>query len=319
MERRRFLALGATAALLLGGCARLLRPEEAAAPEPPDEASAAREEPSDEPPSASEETTDIEETDVEQGREPPADEGAPPVTEETTEPAEPEIDAELLEATPSEWGEAVTGVGTRLADTSAIALTFDACGGPNGSRYDATLIDHLRQHEVPATLFMNARWVEANPEVFAELADDPLFEIENHGTEHRPLSVDGRGVYGIDGTASAEDAVEEVLGCQRLLTELTGDAPRFFRSGTAYYDDVAVRIVHALGLEVAGYSVLGDAGATFTAPQVRDALLGAAPGSIVLLHLNHPGSGTADGVAAALPSLLAGGATFTTLGRHPLL
>jgi peptidoglycan/xylan/chitin deacetylase (PgdA/CDA1 family) len=40
---------------------------------------------------------------------------------------------------------------------------------------------------VPATLFVNARWIEANPRQFRQLAADPLFEIANHGTEHRPL------------------------------------------------------------------------------------------------------------------------------------
>ena len=166
---------------------------------------------------------------------------------------------------------------------------------------------------MPATLFVNARWLAANRAVFDELAADPLFTIENHGTEHRPLSVDGRSAYGIAGTASAQAAIEEVLGCQRRIEELTGRAPRLFRSGTAYYDDVAVRIVQQLGLEVAGYSVLGDAGATFSAGQVRDQLLGAAPGSIVLLHMNHPASGTADGVARALPLLLERNRSFTGL------
>jgi peptidoglycan/xylan/chitin deacetylase (PgdA/CDA1 family) len=330
MERRRFLAIGATSALLLAGCGRLLREDEAHSPEgspsDPDAPSGNSTSPSQEenaghlepaPPDTGEEEP--------QGSDPAEEvdtDGDPAEVDDTDDdPADgerPEVDPELLTATPREWGEAVTGVGSRLADTSAIALTLDACGGPNASGYDDTLIEHLRRYEVPATLFMNARWVEANRASFDDLAADPLFEIANHGTEHRPLSVNGRSVYGITGTASAEAVIDEVWDCQRLLTDRTGTAPRFFRSGTAYYDDVAVRIVHELGLEVAGYSVLGDAGATFSAPQVRDALSGAGPGSIVLLHMNHPASGTADGVATALPDLLERGVTFTTLGRHTL-
>lgn len=251
----------------------------------------------------------------------PADESPPEPAEpeQPDPPREPEVDPELLDAAPSEWGENVAGVRTRLADTDAIALTLDACGGPGGEGYDAALIDHLRAAAVPATLFVNARWLEANRQVFDELAADPLFTIENHGTEHRPLSVGGRSAYGINGTASAEAVIEEVLGCQRRVEELTGRAPRLFRSGTAYYDDVAVRIVQELGLEVAGYSVLGDAGATFSAGQVRDQLLGAGPGAIALLHMNHPASGTADGVAQALPTLLERGRTFTGLGDQRLV
>ena len=318
MQRRRFLATSVSAALLLTGCGRWLRddagPDTAAPPEDP--------RPTPEPPEAPEAPSVV-------GEEPTGEQPDDGVAEdpeleteapepEPPEPGTPEVDPALYDAIPTEWGEAVTGVGRRLAGTSAIALTFDACGGPNGSGYDAALIGHLRHLDVPATLFVNERWLDANPAVFAELADDPLFEIANHGTRHRPLSVDGRSAYGITGTGSVDEVIDEVMGCQRRLTELTGTAPRFFGSGTAYYDDVAVRVVHELGLEVAGYSVLGDAGATFSAAQVRDALLGAGPGDIALLHMNHPASGTAEGVAAALPTLLDRGATFTTLGDHEL-
>ncbi|MEU3568900.1 polysaccharide deacetylase family protein, partial [Kitasatospora sp. NPDC036755] len=101
---------------------------------------------------------------------------------------------------PSEWGLEVSGVTTELPEgEAATALTFDACGGPGGNGYDAGLIDFLRAHDVPATLFLNARWIDANPDEFERLAADPLFEIGNHGTVHRPLSVTGRSAYGIAG------------------------------------------------------------------------------------------------------------------------
>ena len=154
-----------------------------------------------------------------------------------------------------------------------VALTFDACGGKAGSGHDVALIETLRRGRVPATLFVNARWVEANPRVFRRLAADPLFETANHGTEHRPLSVTGRSVYGITGTGSIAEVVDEVSVNQQLIARLTGAAPAFFRSGTAYYDDVAVRIVADLGLQVVNFDVLGDAGATYSAAQVTQAMV----------------------------------------------
>ena len=160
---------------------------------------------------------------------------------------------------------------SRLPTTDrVVALTLDACGGRTGSGYDAELIETLRRERVPATLFVNARWIEANPRKFRRLAADPLFEIANHGTEHRPLSVTGRSVYGIAGTGSVAQVVDEVAVNQRLITRLTGAVPAFFRSGTAYYDDVAVRVVNDLGLQVVNFDVLGDAGATYSAAQVAD-------------------------------------------------
>src|SRR5690625_4206880 len=64
---------------------------------------------------------------------------------------------------PQEWGEQVTGVKTRFqTDEKEIALTFDACGGDYGSGYDTHLIEFLRTAKVPATLFVNERWIFEN-------------------------------------------------------------------------------------------------------------------------------------------------------------
>jgi peptidoglycan/xylan/chitin deacetylase (PgdA/CDA1 family) len=218
---------------------------------------------------------------------------------------------------PTAWGERVPRVVLRLPTSDrVVALTLDACGGRTGSGYDAELIDMLRREGVPATLFINARWVQANPRKFRQLAADPLFEIANHGTEHRPLSVTGRSAYGVAGTTSVAQAVDEVVANQRLIRRLTGAAPAFFRSGTAYYDDVAVRVVNDLGLRVVNFDVLGDAGATYSAAQVENAMLASKPGSIILAHMNRPAGGTAEGIEAALPKLNKRGLRFVRLSKY---
>ncbi|WP_460350525.1 polysaccharide deacetylase family protein [Actinoallomurus acanthiterrae] len=214
---------------------------------------------------------------------------------------------------PHTWGFGAPGTVRALPTRRAIALTFDACGGPGGSGYDHKLIDFLRRREVPATLFLNSRWIDANPAVFRRLAREPLFEIANHGTRHRPLSVTGRSAYGIAGTRNAGEVYDEVAGNHVKLTRLLGSPPRFFRSGTAYCDDVAARIVTDLGERFVGFSVNGDAGATFTPTEVRHAVGSAADGSIVICHMNQPKGGTAEGIAAAVPHLLAAGHHFVHL------
>jgi peptidoglycan/xylan/chitin deacetylase (PgdA/CDA1 family) len=218
---------------------------------------------------------------------------------------------------PTAWGEAVPKVVQRLPTSDpVVALTLDACGGRTGSGYDAELIETLLRGRVPATLFVNARWIEANPSDFSQLAANPLFEIANHGTKHRPLSVTGRSVYGIAGTSGVAEVVDEVVVNQRLITQLTGAAPAFFRSGTAYYDDVAVRVVADLGLQVVNFDVLGDAGASYSASKVADAMLNSTPGSIILAHMNRPDSGTAEGIAASVPKLRQRGLRFVRLSEY---
>ncbi|WP_406348197.1 polysaccharide deacetylase family protein [Streptomyces sp. NBC_00144] len=221
-------------------------------------------------------------------------------------------------ARPTTWGFDAPGVLTALPPSlprsqRAIALTFDACGGPGGSGYDKDLIGFLRSRKVSATLFINSRWIDAHPTVFRELADDPLFEIANHGTRHRPLSVSGRSAYGIPGTRDAGEVYDEVAGNHTELTRLLGRAPRYFRSGTAYYDDVASRIVGALGERPVSFTVNGDGGATFTPEQVHTTVVAARPGSIVIGHMNQPTGGTAEGFATAVPQLLASGHHFIRL------
>jgi peptidoglycan/xylan/chitin deacetylase (PgdA/CDA1 family) len=218
-----------------------------------------------------------------------------------------------------EWGENVTGVFTSLnTKEKVIALTFDACGGVNGNAYDSELIDYLRQKNIPATLFINSRWIEANYQTFLTLSKFSLFEIENHGYLHRPLSVNGKSAWGIKGTDGVAAIVDEVDVNHRKIQNLTGKAPRYFRSGTAYYDDVAVKIVCELGERAVNYNVLGDAGATFSTVQVKQALLSAKAGSIALMHMNKPNSDTAEGVKAAIPELIKRGYRFVKLTEFPL-
>ncbi|RXI98680.1 polysaccharide deacetylase [Anaerobacillus alkaliphilus] len=216
--------------------------------------------------------------------------------------------------TPKEWGETVSGVINHFStDAKIIALTFDACGGKWGSGYDADLIDFLINENIPATLFINSRWIDANLDLFLYLASLDQFQIENHGTEHRPLSLIGGTAWGIKGTTSVEEVLTEVTTNYKKIKNLTGHSPIYFRAGTAYYDEVAVSIVELLGMKVVNYDILGDAGATYSPNQVKEALLKAKPGSIALLHMNQPTKGTAEGVKMAIPLLKERGFSFVTL------
>ena len=145
------------------------------------------------------------------------------------------------------------------------------------------------------------------------MTGNPLFEIANHGYRHRPASVNGKSVYGISGTKDVGELVDEIELNARYIGELTGKRPRYYRSGTAYYDEFAMKIAGDLGEQVAGFSILGDAGATWSAEQVKKALLAVRPGDIVILHMNHPEAGTGRGVMAAVPELKKRGFRFVRL------
>lgn len=229
-------------------------------------------------------------------------------------PTPPQLES-LADKAPEQWGEVVSGVYTRLdTDEPQVALTLDACGGD----YDRELIDLLERHQVPATLFVSGFWLSRHGGTLEELAAHPLFEIANHGLRHLPCSVSGKSALDIEGTRSVGEAHREIAENARRLEAVTGERPRFYRSGTAHYDEICTAIADQTDHQVVGFDIVGDYGAMYTADQVDQALREVSAGSIVVLHMNRPQSETAEGVARAIPDLLEEGFEFVHLSDHSL-
>lgn len=145
-----------------------------------------------------------------------------------TIPTRAELVQKYAGRVPREWGFDVTGVPTRT-EAAGVLLTLDLCGGPGGAGLDDKLIDLLVEHDIPAGVFVNARWIDANPGGVEKLVTTGLIDMGNHGTTHRPLSVTGRAAYGITGTNDVGAVVDEILGCHEKLTAITGQV----RAGSA--------------------------------------------------------------------------------------
>ena len=95
---------------------------------------------------------------------------SPTTTPTPVRPSRDQIIAEFGDREPKEFGLFVPGVVTQ--GNLGIALTFDACGGGKlGNGFDSKLIKLLEKHGVPATLFLNARWIAANPGIASDLAE----------------------------------------------------------------------------------------------------------------------------------------------------
>lgn len=214
---------------------------------------------------------------------------------------------------PTQWSETADRVRTRIdTDEKVLALTMDACGSRTDS-LDEELIDFLIQNEIPATLFITGRWMDKYPERFNRLASNPLFEIENHGMTHRPASLTGESIYGIEGTKNAGELFDEVMLNAEKIEKATGQRPIFYRSGTAYYDEGATQMIEDMGFQSIGFAVLGDKGATYSADEVEKAFLTARPGDIIICHMNHPEKETGKGLMRVLPKLKAQGFRFVLL------
>lgn len=194
-----------------------------------------------------------------------------------------------------------------------IAFTFDACGGRSDG-YNEKLIAYLRREQLPATLFITGLWIEKHKAIFAELARDPLFEIENHGLMHRLCSTEGKTKYGVHATRDLGDVIDEMELGARKISGLTGRRPLFFRSATAYTDELSLKVARRLGMEVVSYDVLsGDAMRASAKTMNRNILKGARHGAVVIMHFNHPEWPDVAALELAVPELRKRGYNFIKL------
>ncbi len=201
-----------------------------------------------------------------------------------------------------------------------IALSFDACGGPGGNKYDSALINYLRKEKVPASLFVTGRWIDANYNTFLKLTRDSLFEIENHGFNHRPCSVDGDIRYGIKGTQIIADAFDEIEANARKIERITGRRPLFYRSATAYADEPCSRMAHCLNMTLISFDVLScDAMPQVSVETINSEVLRhIKPGAVVIMHFNHPVWNTYESLKILLPELRRRGYSFSKLQDYPV-
>jgi peptidoglycan/xylan/chitin deacetylase (PgdA/CDA1 family) len=228
---------------------------------------------------------------------------------------------EFAHAKPGHWGEFVKGVAEEIrSQKKCIAFTFDACGGKNGNGCDKELIDFLHQEKIPATVFVSGKWIDANFNAFLNLSRDTLFEIENHGFNHKPCAMEGESAYGIHGTSDAEEAFDEIEANSRKIKAITNYEPRFFRSATAFIDEACARMAFELGMTAVSFEVLSGDAVAFTPDLVieQNVLKNIKPGAIVIMHINHPEWYTYEAMRKIVPKLRQSGYAFVRLNDFDL-
>ncbi len=229
---------------------------------------------------------------------------------------------EYTGVSPGRWGEFVKGVNEDIrANGKIVALTFDACGGPHSNKFDTAIINYLKKENIPATIFVTGRWIDDNYPAFVRLSKEPLFEIENHGLNHRPCSLDGQSAYGIKGTAGPGEAFDEIEANERKIEQITGRRPLFYRTGTAYINEACTRLAAELNVKVISYDVLSGDAIPYTAIAVitRNVLTHIKPGAIVIFHINHPEWNTYESLLKIIPALKKSGYSFARLETYPVI
>lgn len=208
--------------------------------------------------------------------------------------------------------------GTR--ELSRIALTFDADMTSSMKQdrqwYDPEIIKILKENQVPATFFLTGMWAETYPQVTKQLANNPLFEVENHCYQTKAFS---QPCYGLTPLKNKKQKTAAVEKAQQVLKKLTGTTPTYFRFPGGCHQQQDLKLINELGLKVIQWDVVsGDSFAKQSSSIVDQTLNQTRNGSIVVFHLGGPNAPhTAQALKQIIPQLKQQGYRFSTV--HSLL
>jgi peptidoglycan/xylan/chitin deacetylase (PgdA/CDA1 family) len=174
------------------------------------------------------------------------------------------------------------------ASVPSVALTFHGAGDPSLTR---RVVELLARHDAHVTVFAVGTWLSAHPDLGRALVDAG-HDLGNHTWSHRTMP-----------RLDAATARTEVARGAEAVATVAGSSPLLFRpSGTPTSTATIRAAARAAGYHrCVSYSVdprdYTDPGAAAVTARTLSAVR---PGSIVSLHLGHPGT------VAALPSVLSG-------------
>ncbi|GIP32360.1 polysaccharide deacetylase family protein [Paenibacillus sp. J2TS4] len=138
-----------------------------------------------------------------------------PTIEPTPEPAEEaQVPEEPAKAYRMNQNYILTPIDPE-GNKKVVLLTFD--DGPKDRDMIESMLDTLDKHDAKAIFFVNGYRVEKNPELL-ELIHSRGQTIGNHSWDHIDLKQESQ--------ESIDKQIEDV---QRIVTDITGSAPAFFR------------------------------------------------------------------------------------------
>ena len=170
-------------------------------------------------------------------------------------------------------------------DKKQIAISFDAAWGNDDTQ---TLIDILKEYNVPATFFVVGSWVDKYPESVKALADAG-HQIQNHSNTHPHMP-----------QLSKNQMCDELKSCNDKIEKITGVCPTLHRPPYGDYDNALIESVESLNMHTIQWSVdsldwkdnaTPDSICKRVTSKVKN-------GSIVLFHND------ADHTPEALPTIL---------------
>ncbi|MBR7071009.1 MAG: polysaccharide deacetylase family protein [Clostridia bacterium] len=166
-----------------------------------------------------------------------------------------------------------------------IAISFDAAWGNDDTQ---TLIDILKEYEVPATFFVVGAWVDKYPESVKAL-HEAGHQIQNHSNTHPYMT-----------QLSKDQMCNELADCNKKIEAITGITPTLFRPPYGDYDNSVIEAIESMKMYPIQWSVDSlDWKDNATAESICNRVVSKCEnGSIILCHND------AEHTPEALPHIL---------------
>ena len=125
-------------------------------------------------------------------------------------------------------------------DKKQIAISFDAAWGNDDTE---TLINILKEYDVPATFFVVGAWVDKYPESVKRLSDAG-HQVQNHSNTHPHMPQLSKG-----------QMCNEIESCNKKIESITGVCPTLLRPPYGDYDNCVIESVVGLNMHTIQWSV----------------------------------------------------------------
>lgn len=154
----------------------------------------------------------------------------------------------------------------------AIALTFD--DAPN-EPYTSRLLSILEEHQIKATFFIIGENALIFPQSCKQIAARG-HELGNHSKSHLRWLIFNRG----------NNIIAELNDTQKIIQDISGVTPKFFRPPHGYFTPKLVKIAGELGYRVVLWDVMtSDWRVNINATNIASQIIRRVkPGSIIVLH-----------------------------------
>lgn len=198
------------------------------------------------------------------------------------------------------------GVITRVVtQEKCVALTFDACETKTPSWLDKTILDFVEKEQIPCTIFVSGKFAVRNRSELQRISRYEFIRLENHSLNH----------FQHMEKLPDEAQKREILEAEKLVQEITGRKPIFFRFPAGNHDANALRVAESLGYRVVHWTFpSGDPDRGETAPKLtRWVSSKTTPGSILIFHINGRGYHTGEALPGIVHELKGKGYRFVSL------